>query len=166
MPAKTVFPSQKKSKDRKSKEWQRRSTYSIWYMMIVRCYDERHDAYLDYGARGIAVQEDWLYSPYSQASRTLAEAFANFLRDVGLRPNVQYTLDRIDPNGDYTTPNLRWATKQVQARNKRASLYIPDPQAPGVMIPVAELAERLGITYQKLRYQLKARGVWPGDVNS
>ena len=34
-----------------------------------------------------------------------------------LRPAPDYSLDRIDPHGNYEPGNLRWADKKVQAQN-------------------------------------------------
>lgn len=123
-----------------------------------------HDAYWDYGGRGINVHELWLYHPHSEGLRTRAEAFRNFVSDVGYRPNQYLSLDRIRVNEHYEPNNVRWATQANQNRNKRNSLYVPDPSDPTKQIPVAELAERLNIPYRKLRYRLQKAGVWPGDT--
>lgn len=157
--------SKERYKDKRTSEWRRRTTYTIWYMMIKRCYDPLHDAYFDYGGRGIEVHEDWLYSPLSQQPRTKAEAFSNFIRDIGLRPSQYLSLDRIDANLHYHPHNLRWATATTQNRNKRSTIMIPDPDPPHQLIPVAELAQRLGIRYQTLRYHLQKSQEWPGDIN-
>lgn len=150
--------------DRRTLDWRRRTTYTIWYGMVLRCCDCSHESYESYGGRGITCYEEWLYSPYSQEGRTKAVAFRNFLRDVGLRPNQNVSLDRRDANGHYVPDNVRWATAQVQARNKRQSLYIEDPDDPTKLIPVAELAEKLKVSYQTLRYRLIKENKWPGNT--
>jgi hypothetical protein len=130
--------------------------------MILRCTNEDHHAYLDYGGRGICVQEDWIPAP---PDRPRLVAFGNFIRDVGLRPSQYVSLDRIEVNGNYEKGNVKWATGKEQGRNKRNSLYVPDPDYPDKLIPAAELAERLKISYQQLRYRLQSMGKWPGDIN-
>lgn len=153
-------PITKESQDRRTLAWRRKSSYTIWYNIILRCTDQEHKAYADYGGRGIKVQEDWIPS----SSRPYAEAFRNFIRDVGIRPNQKLSLDRIEANGNYEKDNVRWADDFVQARNKRKSVYLPDPKDPQKLIPAAELAERLGIRYQTLRYRYQRLNKWPTDM--
>lgn len=152
-----------RAKDRRTKEWRRRTTYSIWYSMVQRCTNEDHHAYLDYGGRGICVHELWLPSP---PERPHIVAFGNFVKDVGLRPSQYLSLDRLNVNGNYEPGNVKWATGKEQGRNKRNSIFVPDPNHPTKLIPAAELAERLKLSYQQLRYRLQLRGEWPGDVNN
>lgn len=128
--------------------------------MIQRCYNEDHHGYLDYGGRGIQVHEEWLPNEF----RPSIVAFENFIRDIGLRPSQHVSLDRINPDGNYQPNNLRWATAKEQGRNKRTTILVPDPDPPYLFIPAAELAERLNLTYQQLRYRLQMQGKWPGDI--
>jgi hypothetical protein len=48
----------------------------------------------------------------------------DFIACVGPRPSPHHSLDRIDPDGNYEDGNVRWATKLVQARNKRKSIIL------------------------------------------
>lgn len=48
----------------------------------------------------------------------------NFIADVGLRPSAAFSLDRINVNGDYEPGNVRWATRNEQAQNKRTTLHL------------------------------------------
>jgi len=154
-----------RNKDKRTHEWKRKTTYTIWYGVIQRCYNPLHASYSDYGGRGIRVHEQWLYSPFSEERRSTQLAFSNFVKDVGLRPNQWQSLDRYpDVDGPYGPGNVRWANDAQQARNKRTTLYIDDPDNPGTMIPVADYAQRHQINYHTLRYRLIIAGKWPGNT--
>lgn len=88
------------------------STYKTWVNMKRRCYDEKNNRYQYYGGRGIKVCDRWLNS------------FENFLADMGERPSRDYSIDRIDHDGNYEPTNCRWANKYEQANNKSTSRII------------------------------------------
>lgn len=82
------------------------SEYEIWAAIQQRCKNPNNPAYPRYGGRGITVCERW-------------KTFAQFLADVGERPDPSLTLDRIDNNGNYEPSNCQWATLAQQGSNKR-----------------------------------------------
>jgi hypothetical protein len=105
--------------------------------MLQRCNDPNSSGYYKYGAKGVTVCERWLI-------------FENFLEDMGIKPEG-YSIDRIDPFGDYTPENCRWSTPKEQTRNKRNNLRVTFN---GETLLVIEWAEKLGLKYRTLRQRL------------
>jgi hypothetical protein len=91
-----------------AKKHDRRPEYGIWSGIISRCENKNLERYPDYGGRGISICEKWRNS------------FAAFLADVGDRPSPDHSIDRYPNNdGNYEPGNVRWATREQQAQNKR-----------------------------------------------
>lgn len=81
--------------------------YSTWKMMKSRCHNANNSEYKNYGARGVRVCDRWRHS------------FVNFLADMGKRPFIGASIDRIDNDGNYEPGNCRWATPLEQSQNTR-----------------------------------------------
>jgi len=52
------------------------------------------------------------------------EGFEAFLADMGQRPSIEYSIERLDVNGDYCQENCIWLDKKLQARNRRNNRFI------------------------------------------
>lgn len=124
--------------------------YSVYKMMILRCYDENEKKYNDYGGRGIVVCEEWLgnlgFDVFSEW------AYANGYDKTAERG--QCTIDRIDVNGNYEPSNCRWTTNKKQQNNRRNCVYI---EHNGYIKTIAEWAEYFGVNYQKAYWHLKIK---------
>jgi len=113
--------------------------YYKWQNMIKRCTSPSNKHYDIYGGRGIKVCERWLQS------------YANFEADIGYPENKSYTIDRIDPNGNYEPSNVRWATPKQQANNKRNTKRI---MWKGSMMTIPEIADLENVKYSALKAKL------------
>lgn len=97
--------------------------HRVWNTMIERCYNKNRKQFYLYGGRGIQVCEEW------NARNGNIKAFSNFYEwaiNNGYKEERlsngrnKYTLDRINPDGDYCPKNCRFITNEEQQRNKRA----------------------------------------------
>ena len=118
--------------------------FTAWRQMMGRCYRPKSGNYKDYGGRGITVCDEWKSN------------FANFLRDMGRRPDPNLTLDRIDNSKGYSKENCRWATRSEQMRNTRRSVWVEVCGQRKVMVDWSKL---LGIPYRTLQKQKSVGGV-------
>lgn len=125
--------------------------YRTWAKMRRRCTVPGEPGYDRYGGRGIAVCERWAGS----------DSFPAFLADMGPRPSLQHSIERIDNDGDYTPENCRWATKTEQARNRRSSRLLT---INGKTCTVAEWAEVSGTTQYNIIQRLNVLGWSPEDA--
>lgn len=81
--------------------------YKIWAGAKRRCTDKTYKGYKNYGGRGIKMCNEW------------RDNFSKFIEEVGRRPGNEYSIDRIDNDGDYEPGNVRWATRSQQNKNRR-----------------------------------------------
>lgn len=114
--------------------------YYRWLSLKSRCTNPANPAYADYGGRGITVCQRW------------ADSFEAFLEDVGERPSPEHSIDRIDNDGNYEPNNVRWATKQEQANNRRTNVQVTYN---GKTKTLAAWAREAGITPEGIAYRHK-----------
>lgn len=79
--------------------------YSIWKGLKTRTTNPNTDDADRYINRGINCCKEWLNS------------FEQFYEDMGPCPKG-YSIDRIDPNGNYCKENCRWASAITQSQNR------------------------------------------------
>jgi len=84
--------------------------YATWSHMKQRIYNPNDPRYPRYGGRGITTD----YDKFEDFYNDLHESYYQHVAEYGVHNT---TLDRKDNNGNYTKDNLRWATRQEQARN-------------------------------------------------
>lgn len=113
--------------------------YIAWSSMKDRCNDPLDKGYYRYGGRGIRVCDEWM------------ESFASFMASVGPRPGPEYSIDRINNDGNYEPGNCRWATRKEQCRNRsscRMLTYLGRTQS------LIEWTEELDLSYNTVKRRL------------
>lgn len=109
--------------------------YNIHKGIIQRCYDVNSPDYERYGKRGIKVCRRWRKG---EEGLTGIECF---LSDVGKRPSVKHSIERMDNDKGYNPKNCRWATKTEQQRNREYSRKV---LYRGKLVHVKDLVEKFG----------------------
>ena len=81
--------------------------YHTWVAMIARTSNPKSKDFANYGARGIAVCDEW-------------KDIFKFIEWADNSGHIEgLTLDRIDNNKGYFPDNCRWATPSTQMSNRR-----------------------------------------------
>jgi hypothetical protein len=119
--------------------------YRAWQSMIQRCTNDKKPSYPDYGGRGIEVCQRWRNS------------YVNFLADMGRRPSLEYSLDRINNSKGYSPDNCRWASPKTQSNNFRKNRLITHGT---VTRTISEWSDLTGINRKTLQARLGRLG-WP-----
>lgn len=115
------------------------SEYKSYLAMCDRVKNKRSKSY-DH----IKICDRWL------------ESFWNFLKDIGPRPSLKHSLDRIDNTGNYTPENCRWATIIEQNNNKVTNRHI---EYNGKKQTIAEWSRETGLSCDTISHRLTYE--WP-----
>lgn len=119
--------------------------YKTWLRMKSRCANKNSKDYKYYGGRGIVICERWL------------DGFSNFIADMGRLPSPEYSIERIDVNGNYDPSNCKWIETSLQKRNTRRTNMV---SWNGKSACLKEWSEIFGIGYSTLSarfHRLKLR---------
>lgn len=111
--------------------------YRIWKDMRARCYSKCNKE-TTYQKKGIKCCREW-------------KSFEKFLSDMGPCPD-NYSIDRIDNNGDYCPSNCRWVSQKVQCNNR--GRFTPIYNYKGSNHTLKEWSNILKINYNTLRYRV------------
>ena len=118
------------------------SEYKTWCDMKRRCYSPHSKDAPLYKDKGIKICKRWINS------------FENFYKDMGKKPSLKHSIDRIDSNKDYKPSNCRWATPKEQANNTSRSRKLTFK---GQTLSLTEWSTKMGFTTHKtVSYRLNA----------
>jgi hypothetical protein len=120
--------------------------------MMRRCYFKNDKIYHRYGGRGIKVCNLWKNS------------FISWLKDIGTKPGLNYTLDRIDNNGNYEPGNVKWSTYKEKRINS-TSIKLTQNDVDEIrkiysegLILQKELAKKYNISQSRISQIITNRG--------
>lgn len=119
----------------------RHPAFAVWRSMLDRCRLPTHQAWENYGGRGITVCERW------------QESFQNFWDDMGATYQKGLCLDRRDNEKGYCPENCRWVTYRQSANNKRTSVYIHTSKG---RMTVAQASREFGVGVTTILYRISA----------
>lgn len=104
--------------------------HRVWSDMIQRCENPKRPYYYLYGGRGISVCAEWRnskngYDNFKTWALKNGYKFEPIQRkEQTKRLRNKYTLDRINPNGNYCPENCRWADYKNQSETMRKNLVV------------------------------------------
>lgn len=122
--------------------------YHTWDGIKKRCYQKNATGYKNYGGRGIKMCESWKTS------------FWQFVEDMGEKPFVKSTIERLDNNQDYCKENCVWATPQEQSENRRNNIYLEYNNQRYTLYSICKL---LNLKHSSVWYRLKKSELSPQD---
>ena len=118
--------------------------YGHWLAMIRRCSVPDNQDYAYYGGRGIRVCSRW------------ANNINAFIEDMGPIPGPEFTIDRVDGNGNYEPGNCRWSTREEQSNNRR---HVRKYEVDGQLMSIAQIARQKNIPYSTLFDRVNKNGM-------
>lgn len=120
----------------------RSNEYRIWAGIKTRCFNVNAHDYSRYGGRGITMCNRW------------ADSFENFFNDMGERPSLKHSVERLNNEKGYNPNNCIWATKKVQANNTSMVVFI---EHNGERLSMKQLCEKLKLDYKNFKNLYRER---------
>jgi hypothetical protein len=119
-------------------------TYKRWKGMKARCYAPSFNTEQNkYQSLGIIVCERWKNN------------YLNFKNDMGECPEG-YSLERVNPLGNYELTNCKWIPVREQPKNRTNSLYFTIGDETKIL---KDWAKEYKVTYTTLRHRILVQGM-------
>lgn len=125
--------------------------YKTWRGMMSRCYNKGDNSYANYGGRKppIIVCEEWRHNFRAFYDWSLKNGY--YEQPKGTPRSEILSIERKDPNGNYTPENCEWIPFKEQSRNRRNVSKIMDYN--GELLTIPELARKYNVNKNVLRYR-------------
>lgn len=104
--------------------------HNTWLRMKARVSNRNNKRYERYGGRGITMCDDWFNS---------YESFRDWAKANGYNEN--FTIERVDVNGNYEPNNCTWIPFAEQANNRTTTIWV---EWEGRKQNIAQWAKELG----------------------
>lgn len=115
--------------------------YNIWCNAKSRCTNPNNPRFKNYGGRGIKMCNEWMND---------SNCFILWANKNGY--SKDFTIDRIDVNGDYCPENCRWISNKEQQNNRRNNVSFSIGQ---ITMTLTEWCERYSIGFNTVKKRLK-----------
>lgn len=86
--------------------------YRTFFLLKDRCTNPNNNRYKHYGGKGIRC----LWGSFSEFSKDMGESFDQHVKEYG---ELNTSIDRIDSSKNYCKENCRWATYELQNKNRK-----------------------------------------------
>lgn len=83
-----------------------------WQDIKRRCLNPKYKDYSNWGGRGVKLE-------WESFEQFQSDVVTSFLFHIQLHGIGNTSLDRVNPKGNYSKENCRWATMDVQRKNRR-----------------------------------------------
>jgi len=85
-----------------------KSLYFVWNSIKQRCYNKKSEKYHVYGGKGIKVCEEWIHDFSKFRDWAISNGYYKQSKTTPFKEKL--SIDRKDPDQDYTPENCRWIT--------------------------------------------------------
>ena len=125
--------------------WENKRLGNIYNLIVQGCYNKNDKNYVFYGEKGIKICDEWLQNPKEFEEWALLNGYEDYL-----------TIDRINPEKDYSPQNCRWVTCSENSKWKSTTNVI---DVDGVIDSGRGWSKRLGLGINHINRFLKNNGM-------